>query len=80
MAESKIAEQFSKAELVNLRMELMQRSLDHRQAAELLSNFLNGRGYGVHPDDARDIVGKIDLSRCDIASIQTELQRVAMVM
>ena len=80
MADSRMVEQFSPAELVNLRTELMQRSLDSWQAAEVLSVFLQGRGYGIHPTDARDIVGRIDLSACDVDLMQMELERVAMVM
>lgn len=78
MAEGRMVERFSTAELVNLRIELMQRTLDSWQAAEVLSVFLQGRGYGVNPTDARDIVGRMEMSNID--SMQMELERVAMVM
>lgn len=80
MVESRRIEQFSTAELLSLRVELMQRGLDSWQAAEVLSVFLRGRGYGVNSTDARDIVGRMELSTCDVDAMQMELERVAMVM
>ena len=40
-------EKFSARELLNLRNELLQSGIDSWQAAEVLSGFLTGRGYGV---------------------------------
>src|ERR1035437_1177816 len=40
-------EKFTAADLSSLREELLQSGLDSWQAAELISSFLNVRGYGV---------------------------------
>ena len=47
MSASAKIEKFSARELLNLRNELLQSGIDSWQAAEVLSGFLTGRGYGV---------------------------------
>ena len=73
-------EKFPIADLSGLRDELMQSGLDSWQAAELISCFLSGRGYGVSNDEARHIVTKIDTVGCSFERMQTELENVAYVM
>ncbi len=73
-------EQFPIADLSGLRDELMQSGLDSWQAAELISSFLSGRGYGVSKDEARHIVNKIDTVGCTFECMQKELERLAYVM
>ncbi len=46
----------------------------------MLAAFLNGRGYGVDAVLVRESVERLDLSQFDVDSMQTELQRVALVM
>ena len=72
-------EKFSVPELTALRNELVQGSLDNRQAAELLQIFLAGRGYGVSPEAARDAVGRVGGCGCTIDAIQRELESLAIV-
>ena len=45
-------------ELQELRDGLLQHGLDHWQAADLISSFLAGRGYGVSRQSARDAVAR----------------------
>ena len=49
-------EKFSARELLNLRNELLQSGIDSWQAAEVLSGFLTGRGYGVSAPAARNAI------------------------
>lgn len=80
MAETGKIEKFAANELTNLRDELMRSSIDVWQAAEVLSAFLAGRGYGVTPEQARDAVVRLEGAGCSHECMQTELERVALVM
>lgn len=73
-------EKFPLADLSGLREELMQSGLDSRQAAELISAFLAGRGYGVSKDDARNAATRIDVPHCSFEMMQKELEALAYVM
>jgi hypothetical protein len=73
-------EKFSAPELTALRGEVLQGSLDARQAAELFQIFLMGRGYGVSPQAARDAATAVNGCGCTIESLQRELERIALVM
>jgi hypothetical protein len=73
-------EKFAANELTTLRTELMQSSIDHWQAAQVLSAFLAGRGYGVNPEQARDAVMRLEGPGCSFERMQRELERVALVM
>jgi hypothetical protein len=78
--ESSRVERFARAELAGLRNQLMQSGIDFWQAAEVLSAFLAGRGYGVNPDQARAAVMRIEGAGCSYECLQSELERVALVM
>ncbi len=73
-------EKFPMLELQELREGLLQNGLDSWQAADLISNFLAGRGYGVSRQSARDAVVRFDGMGRSIAGIQAELEKLAMVM
>lgn len=73
-------EKFAANELANLRNEMMQSGIDTWQAAELLSAFLAGRGYGVIQEQARDAVLRLENAGCSAECMQLELERVALVM
>ena len=73
-------EKFPIADLTGLREELMQSGLDSWQAADLISAFLSGRGYGVSNNDARTAASKIEAVGCSLKCMQEELERVALVM
>jgi len=75
-----MVEKFSTTELVSLRNELIQNSLDSWDAARLVQLFLMGRGYGVSPEAALDAASRMEGAGCSMDSIQRELSRVAMVM
>jgi hypothetical protein len=79
MENSKV-EKFAVNELTNLRNELMESGLDSFQAAQVLSNFLSGRGYGIGAEQARDAVLRIEFGSCSYDCMQQELERVALVM
>jgi hypothetical protein len=78
-AMSKI-EKFSPRELLNLRNELMQSGIDSWQAAEVLSGFLTGRGYGVSSEHARNAVSRLEEMGCNLECMQQELENLAFVM
>ncbi len=75
-------EKFSTSELANLRNELMQSGIDSWQAAEVLHDFLTGRGYGVSAENARDAIGRLVESTTgrNLDCMQQELERLAFVM
>jgi hypothetical protein len=73
-------ERFSAADLSNLRDDLTQSGVDSWQAAELISSFLSGRGYGVSNHAARNAASRLDYNRTSLQSIQDELEKLAFVM
>ncbi len=73
-------EKFPTLELQELRDGLLQQGLDSWQAADLISSFLAGRGYGVSRQSARDAVLRGDGISHSIDGIQAELEKLAMVM
>ena len=80
MADDIRIEKFPAAELAGLRTELMQSGMDSFQAAEMLTSFLAGRGYGVDPTLIRAVVLRLASTACSLDCIQKELERVAFVM
>jgi hypothetical protein len=73
-------EKFSPTDLMSLRDELMQSGVDSFQAADIVSNFLTGRGYGCSTHEARSVASKIEMPGFTAERIQAELERVARVM
>jgi len=73
-------EKFKEDELTHLRTELQRSGLDSFQVAELLSEFLVQRGYGVSNDDARGAAAHIEASGCTLPCLQEELEKLAFVM
>jgi hypothetical protein len=74
-------EKFSQADLLDLRDELLHSGVDSWQAAELIGNFLAGRGYGVSNHAARNAAACIDY--CGVGSLrsmQEQLEKLARVM
>jgi hypothetical protein len=73
-------EKFSVQDLVTLRGELLQSGVDSFQAAEIVANFLTGRGYGCSPHEARTVASNIEVPGMTAEHIQAELESVARVM
>jgi hypothetical protein len=73
-------EQFTPTDLMTLRNELLQSGVDCFQAAEIVTNFLSGRGYGVSTHEARTAASRIEGPGCTVEHIQAELERVALAM
>jgi hypothetical protein len=73
-------EQFTPSDLLMLRSELFCSNVDSFQAAQIVTNFLAGRGYGISSQEARTAASNLEGSRCSVANIQAELARVARVM
>ncbi len=73
-------EKFTPTDLMTLRGELLQSGVDSFQAAQIVCNFLSGRGYGISTDEARDAASKIELHGATADHIQAELERVARAM
>jgi len=70
-------EKFPASDLSSLRNDLLQSGVDSFQAAELVTTFLSGRGYGISTDEARGLVSKLEGVGCTVELIQAELERVA---
>ena len=60
MAEGSKVEKFSMSELANLRNELQEYRSDSWQAADVVSAFLVGRGYGVNTATMRQAVSTME--------------------
>lgn len=75
-----MVERFSNTDLASLQSDLKQSGLDSWQAAELISSFLAGRGYGVSNHNAREAATRIESFGCTLESMQVELEKVALVM
>ncbi len=73
-------ERFTPTDLIMLRNELLQSGVDSFQAAEIVTNFLSGRGYGVSSDEARMAASRIEGPGFTPELIQRELERVALAM
>jgi hypothetical protein len=73
-------EKFPLAELAGLRTELLQSGIDSWQAAEVVTAFLSGRGYGADPTMVREAVMRLEANACKFECMQQELERVAYVM
>lgn len=71
---------FTQSDLSDLREDLRQSGLDSWQAAELISAFLSGRGYGVSSSDARTAASRIESVGCSFQAMQEELSRLAFIM
>lgn len=80
MTGNNMVEKFSVTELANLRNELLRSGLDSWQAAEVVSNFLAGRGYGAISEDLRSAVHHLEGVGCSFERMQEVLETVALVM
>lgn len=75
-----LVEQFTPADLLALRGELLRSGVDSFQAAEIVCSFLSGRGYGISSQEARTVASRIEVPGTTAEHIQAELERVAQVM
>jgi hypothetical protein len=73
-------EKFSEADLAGLREELIRSNLDSWQAADLISQYLVVRGYGVSNNAARSTASRLEVDRYSLARMQEELEKLAQVM
>ncbi len=80
MASDSRIEKFPVSELAGLRTELLQSGRDSWQAAEFVTTFLSGRGYGADPAMVREAVLRLETGACNVECMQRELEGVARVM
>jgi hypothetical protein len=86
MAEGSKVEKFSMSELANLRNELQEYRSDSWQAADLVSAFLVGRGYGVNTATMRQEVSTMEAfsgsanAAQAMNAMQAALEAIAYVM
>ncbi len=80
LTDNAYVERFTQSDLRMLHTRLTGAQVDSFQAAEIIADFLSGRGYGVSHHEARQAVARIDSNRCSVEHIQAELERVARVM
>jgi hypothetical protein len=72
--------EFNPAEVKNLRRLMLDHRLDGLQAAELMRAYLLECGYGICPESALDAACRVGGAGCTLEAIQSELQRLALVM
>ncbi len=75
-----LVEKFTASDLVGLRSELLRSGVDSFQAAEIVTSFLSGRGYGISSHEARGVASRIEVPGVTAENIQAELERVALAM
>lgn len=73
-------EKFSVADLSGLRDELLQGNLDSWQAADVISQYLVTRGYGVSSRAARSTASRLEPTGYAVDRMQEEFERLALVM
>lgn len=73
-------EKFSAEDLIHLRSNLLRSGIDSWQAAEVVSDFLAGRGYGVSAQRARDSISRLKKPDWNLECMQEELENLACVM
>jgi hypothetical protein len=71
---------FTSADVAALRQQLLDRTPDPFENAEVLRSFLMHRGYGVTANTALDAASKMGAAGCSFATVQSELEAVALVM
>lgn len=71
-------EKFASSDLSDLQASLKQASIDSFQAAELISAFLTGRGYGISAGDIRPAVMQMDLHHCSLQKMRQSLEGLAL--
>ena len=80
MTDAKRIEKFTEADLSGLRDELLKSGIDSWQAADLISSFLSGRGYGVSNHAARKAASRMESIGFSLKGLQEELEKLAFVM
>jgi hypothetical protein len=80
VAERAQIEKFRSEDLRTLCMELDKDSIDSWQAADIVSEFLTGRGYGACAHQIRDAMLRIAGGPRNFLRMQEELEKVAFVM
>jgi hypothetical protein len=80
MTDAKKMEKFTEADLAGLRDDLLKSDIDSWQAADLISSFLSGRGYGVSNHAARNAASRMESIGCSLKCLQEELEKLALVM
>jgi hypothetical protein len=72
-------EKFSIADLTGLREELLHANLDSWQAADVISNYLVTRGYGVSAPAARSSASRLESTGYSVDRMREEFEKLAMV-
>jgi hypothetical protein len=80
MGELAKIEKFTPTDLATLRGELMNFKMDSWQAADVVSSFLAGRGYGVNASAMRTALPHLAILGDSHEAMQSVLENVAYVM
>jgi hypothetical protein len=73
-------EKFAAADLAALREELLHAHLDTWQAADVISQYLVTRGYGVSAPAARSTASRLESAGYPVERMQAEFEQLALVM
>ncbi len=80
MTERARIEKFNRSDLNALRNHLLRTGLDTWQAADVISGFLSGRGYGSSSEHLRCAVQELDMTARSLEHMQAALEQIAFVM
>lgn len=72
--------EFTRCDLTNLRSELRKFKMDSWQAADIVSCFLAGRGYGVNVKAMRSAAPHVAIMEDSPEVLQSMLEKIAYVM
>lgn len=75
-----IVNKFTSSDISALRRELVERIADPLEMVDILKSFLLGRGYGVAANTALDAASRMGAAGYAFATVQAELEAVALVM
>jgi hypothetical protein len=80
MAEQAWSDKFSPSEINGLRLELRRFTFDSWEFAEIVTDFLTGRGYGTCTEEVRDVMMRVEGGMRNVEGMLEELAKVAYVM
>jgi hypothetical protein len=71
---------FSVSQVTALRQDLLQRGLDHFQAAEIINSFVAAGGYGISQEMARHIALRLERMHDGVEALHRQLESCALAM
>jgi hypothetical protein len=75
-----MGDKFTLNEVVALRSNLVNSTLDGFQAAEMIRAFVAEHGYGIEPETAREVARRVEQPACNLEILHMHLETQALAM